>query len=146
MRPRPQARWPVVALSAILALAPADTARADLLSVCKAHIAGACSGVVIGRGRISACLFSHASKLDEPCRTELEAVTERTRNNPLMPRSAKRLIGAGPAPAVPAECAADEERMCSDVDAGSQSVLACLYAHSRSLSSGCSSGIRAALR
>lgn len=139
-------RWSVMAIATVLAASSTSAARADLMSACQADIATSCSGVPNGRGRISACLFSHSSKLDAACRLAVEAVARQSQSNWLLPASIRSLMGSGTPPAVPAACAADANRVCSDVDAGRDAVLACLYAHSGNVSTDCSTGIEAALK
>ncbi|WMS41949.1 cysteine rich repeat-containing protein [Acuticoccus sp. MNP-M23] len=138
--------WCLVALAMTLFVSMPDTARADLMSACQANIAKWCSGVPDGRGRISACLMSYSSKLDAACRSEVDAVAKKSQNNILLPKSVRSLMGAGSAPAVPAECAADQGKFCSGVDAGGRNALACLYAYSGSVSAPCADGIKAALK
>jgi hypothetical protein len=135
--------WCVIAAAAALT---ASTARADMMSDCKADIASLCSGISDGHGRLSACLYSQASKLDATCRSAVETLAKQDQSNMLLPAHVRNLMGAGSAPAVPAACSADEGSFCSGADAGSRNMLACLYAHSGRVSAGCSSAIEAALK
>lgn len=125
--------------------APAHTARADMMSACQSDISSYCSGVSDGRGRISACLFSQSSKLGADCKSEVEALAKQDQDDRLLPASVRSLMGSGAAPAVPSACSGDESQFCSGADSGGRNMLACLYAHSESVSSGCSSAIQAAL-
>ena len=73
-------------------------------------------------------------------------MAKQSQSNRLLPASVRNLMGSGTPPAVPAACSADIDEICSDVDAGSQAVLACLYAHSGNVSTDCSAGVDAALK
>lgn len=139
-------RWPLIVIATVMAASSASAARADLMSACQMDIASSCSGVLDGRGRISACLFSHSSKLDAACRSAVDAVAQQSQSNWLLPSSVRSLMGGGSPPAVPAACSADRDQVCSDVDTGQHAVLACLYAHSRSVSMDCANGVEEALK
>jgi hypothetical protein len=132
-------------VAAVLAMSAPQAARADMMSACQSDIASLCSGVSDGRGRISACLFSQSSRLDATCKSEVEAVAKQDQSSELLPAHVRNHMGSGSVPAVPAACSADEGRFCSGADAGDRNMLACLYAHSESVSGGCSSAIQAAL-
>jgi hypothetical protein len=134
--------WCVIAVAAALT---ASSARADMMSDCKADIASLCSGVSDGHGRLSACLFSQASRLDPTCKSAVETLARQDQSSMLLPAHVRNLMGSGSAPTVPAACSADEGRFCSGADAGSRNMLACLYAHSDSVSAVCASAIEAAL-
>ena len=134
-----------IAVAAALAAFSAAAARADMMSACQSDIASLCPGVSDGHGRIAACLFSQTSKLDSSCKSEVEAVAKQEEDNRLVPAHVRRMMGSGEVPAVPSACSGDEGKFCSGADAGGRNMLACLYAHSESVSSGCSSAIQAAL-
>jgi hypothetical protein len=116
-----------------------------MMSDCKADIESLCSGVSDGHGRLAACLYSQDSKLDATCKSTVEALAKQDQSSMLLPAHVRNLMGAGTAPAVPAACSADEGKFCSGADAGSRNMLACLYAHSDSVSAGCSSAIEGTL-
>ena len=139
-------RWSTIAIATFLAASSTSAARADLMSACKVDIANLCSGVPDGRGRISACLFSHSSKLDAACRSEVNVVAQQSQSNWLLPNSVRSLMGGGFPPTVPAACAADTDQVCSGADTGQRAILACLYAHTRTVSTACATEIDAALK
>lgn len=144
MRINPAIAWCAIAVAAALT-STTSSARADMMSDCQSDISSLCSGVSDGRGRITACLFSQTSKLSATCASAVEAEAEKDESSMLLPSHVRSLMGSGSVPAVPAACSADEGKFCSGVDAGDRNKLACLYAHSESVASGCASAIQSVL-
>lgn len=109
----------------------------SLLTACKPDVAWLCNGVRQGRGRISACLFAHDSKISNTCRPELMKVTSSETFKRAMPVSLKSLKGTDRDERLRRVCAADIKSRCGEAGSGADQILACLYAWSNRLDKAC---------
>lgn len=116
-----------------------------LLSACSADIASLCKGVKKGRGRISACLFAHSSKISTACRPELSKVTSSRTFENMIPPNVLRTNGTVGEAHLRQVCAAEIKSMCASVTPGSGRLLACLYARSNRVSGTCHAQARTVL-
>ncbi len=128
---------------AALALSPAP-ARANMMATCAPEIASLCPNVREGRGRITACLFSHGEKLGAGCRGEVQAVAS-SGGSRFAPSGVRSMMAPGFAANPPASCQADAGRVCGNVQNGDGRMFACLYAHTDKVSGTCSTDARATL-
>jgi hypothetical protein len=133
-------------LLALAFAASAAPAGADMMGTCAPEISRLCAGVTQGRGRVAACLVSHAGQLGAACQSEVNSVTTSTRSRLLLPAGVRTFLGSGTAPAVPGACHADVARLCAGVSPGNGPALACLYAHAGRLDAACSAEVDAALK
>jgi hypothetical protein len=124
----------------IATLADPAMVRADeMIAACKVEIDASCSGVSKGQGRITACLFARNHKLSPDCKAAVTRITDRVPENVLSMKGTTyeaRLRNA---------CRLDVRRLCSDVNSGTQFVLACLYSRSQNLSAPCMNVAKVAL-
>jgi hypothetical protein len=109
-------RGALAAALAACALLAAAGARAD--SACVADAQKLCAGILIGDGRVLACLQSSWNKLSGPCIQEIQAVQARAREIDLA-------------------CSADVWSFCRGVPSGEGRIRACLWPHWKELSSTC---------
>jgi len=114
-----------------------------LMSACKADLATLCSGVKEGRGRLSACLFAHDSRVSGSCKPELEKVTNSSTFKTMLPASLSALHGTEQAADLNKICSTDIQAQCGGIGPGTERVLACLYSHSASISKPCYAKARA---
>ncbi len=128
----------VTGLLAIALTALPATARAGLISACKAEISANCADVTKGRGRISACLMAHEDKLSGGCRGEVVKVRESRTFQRYVPGGFEALPGWAQNAGLRQACASDVTRYCPRVKLGDGRLLACLYARLNSVSKTCS--------
>ncbi|MTI45974.1 Cysteine rich repeat-containing protein [Roseibium hamelinense] len=128
----------VSVLAASLAFdARQDAQASSLMTACKVDIDTLCKGVKEGRGRVSACLFAHDTKVSGTCKPELAKVTGSSTFKKMLPASLNSLHGSDQAAALQQTCGNDIKAQCGGVGAGTDKVLACLYSRSSSISKPC---------
>src|SRR3569623_3416240 len=93
----------------------------DMHKNCATDVDKFCKDVQPGHGRIADCLNLHTAELAPACKKTVETVT--TQMNAHMEMHA--------------DCAADVQKLCSDVAAGSGRVPMCLGEHTKELSPAC---------
>ena len=103
----------------------------DMIAACKVEIDASCSDVPKGEGRITACLFARDHKLSPDCKAAVTRITNSVRESLLS------MKGTANEARVRNACSLDVRRLCSDVNSGTQFVLACLYSRSQNLSEPC---------
>ena len=96
-------------------------AMKDMRKSCAADVGKFCKDVQPGHGRIADCLNQHTAELAPACKKTVETVS--TQMNAHMEMHA--------------DCAADVQKLCSDVPAGSGRVAMCLGEHTKDLSPAC---------
>lgn len=129
-----------LAVAAVLA-GPATVVRADVMEACAPEISQHCSEVDRGRGRITACLVSHADKLGTECLPEVRAVGR----SPFVPSAAKKLFDPEISAALPQVCEDAAARLCPEVTPGAGRIFACLYARSSRVDATCSTAAQDAI-
>lgn len=130
----------------LLTSAPATSVRASsLMSACKVDVDTLCNGVREGRGRISACLFAHGSKISGTCKPELTKVTSSGTFKKMVPAGLNGLKGTERDTRFRQACAGDIKSHCGGVGSATDRVLACLYAWSNRLTKPCHAEARAML-
>ncbi len=128
---------------AALALSP-EPARANMMATCAPEIASLCPNVREGRGRITACLFSHGEKLGAGCRGEVQSVAT-SGGSRFAPSGVRAMMSPSFVADPPASCQSDAGRVCSNVQGGDGRMFACLYAHTDNVSGACTTDARAKL-
>jgi len=88
---------------------------------CAADVTRLCKDVQPGHGRVAVCLNEHAAELAPGCKQHIETV--------MMHMNEKMDMHA--------DCAADVQKLCSDVPAGQGRVAFCLGEHTSELSPAC---------
>lgn len=96
-------------------------AMKDMRKTCAADVEKLCKDVQPGHGRVAVCLNEHASELSPACKKMVDTVTEEMS----LPME------------MHADCAADVQKFCSDVPAGSGRVAFCMGEHAKELSPAC---------
>ncbi|GAA0771274.1 hypothetical protein E1180_12275 [Roseibium denhamense] len=107
------------------------------MAACKTDLETLCSGVKEGRGRLSACLFAHDTKVSGTCKPELAKVTSSATFKKMLPASLNSLQGSDRAAKLQQVCGTDIKAQCQSAGSGTERVLACLYARSNSISKPC---------
>jgi hypothetical protein len=103
---------------------PEDYAM-TLKTNCAKEISTQCKGIVEGRGRLLACLYSHDSKLSPKCGDTVYGSMERWG----MMRAALANVTR--------VCEADARRLCNGVQPGNGNLIDCLGAARKSVSAKC---------
>lgn len=111
-----------------------------MMAACETAIGSYCNAVSKGRGRITACLYSHRDKLSNSCRGEVDRVAGDT-----ISAGIRKLAGTELETNFRAACVADATKLCSNVMASDGHILACLYSRSQNTSSHCNAAVKQAL-
>jgi hypothetical protein len=128
-------------LATIITVGLADVATAQdtpeqyaaaLKASCAKELKAQCRGVIEGRGRLLACLYSHQNKLSAGCGNIVNASLERL----------GLMLGA--LANVTRICDADAHRLCNGVEPGNGNLIDCLARARKSVSSQCNATLDAA--
>lgn len=133
-------RTAMLALGLLLTIAIGATSpvqAAGLMDVCSADIASLCKDIKKGRGRISACLYAHSNKISAACKPELSKVTSGSTFERMIPSGIRNLNNTTYEAGLREICAADIKSFCTNVVAGEDRLLGCLYAWSDRVSRAC---------
>ncbi|MEM6460313.1 MAG: cysteine rich repeat-containing protein [Pseudomonadota bacterium] len=130
----------------LIALSVSAPARASgLMAACAADISSLCSGIKEGRGRISACLYSHENKVSADCKPELSKVTSSRMFERMIPHEIQQKNDTPYEAGLREICASDIKSLCSDVKPGEDRLLACLYGWSNRVTKACQAEAKTAL-
>lgn len=118
----------VVAFS-LIALSPDAAKSQSVFEACNSEILSQCSAVLLGNGRLYACLYANEEKLSETCDNAVEDVLDQLDIFFELVRYAKQ------------ECSIDIAKHCASVEMGGGRIFSCLKAQSADLTDDCTAAM-----
>ena len=124
----------IIVFSLSLASASAEQTLLDSVAAgCEKEIAAHCEDVIIGQGRVLACLYAHSDKLSNKCEYSLyDAAIQLERAISAMTYTIY-------------ECSEDLDKFCGGVAAGEGRLLDCLEDNKSAVSGRCKDALQVAL-